>query len=261
MKSPMLLNAGSLFALTLISSAIPLFGLPQVASAQSDIVQGVEDLYNSATESTQTRYKREQAEQDAIRRQQDDARWREEAEQRDRENNQRNSREPNPPLNVFPPKALRPRSAPTNDLKVEVFVASACPECEQLETFLKQSGVSYVRYNLEQDHAAEQDYLSNIGRGVVPVTRIGTTIIRGYEADKIRAAISQAKGGFAGHDDSWNANNAGRLNTSPEPQLPPARDNGRFIPYEADGSPHRDSFDAGQPMGAVVPTQPEDPHY
>ncbi|MCB0343798.1 MAG: glutaredoxin family protein [Bdellovibrionales bacterium] len=75
--------------------------------------------------------------------------------------------------------------------KVEMFVASNCPHCDELLKFLREEGIVVRVYNLERDRHAEEDYLANIGRGVLPVTRIGGTVIRGLEAKKIMAEIER----------------------------------------------------------------------
>ncbi len=73
--------------------------------------------------------------------------------------------------------------------KVEMFVASKCRHCDELLAFLREEGITVRVYDLERDRYAEEDYLKNIGRGVLPVTRIGSSVIRGLEAKKVMAEI------------------------------------------------------------------------
>lgn len=69
--------------------------------------------------------------------------------------------------------------------RLEVFVASKCPHCEQLEAYLNERYIPYKKYNLEKQPKAERDYLVNIGRGILPVTRLGGDIIRGFDRQRL----------------------------------------------------------------------------
>lgn len=67
---------------------------------------------------------------------------------------------------------------------VEVFVASRCPHCDELEDHLHKAGIPYRRIDLENDPNGERDYLENIGRGILPAARINgsrATIMRGFD--------------------------------------------------------------------------------
>lgn len=75
--------------------------------------------------------------------------------------------------------------------KVEMFVASQCPHCDELRKFLSEEGIPVTVFDVERDRRAEEDYLANIGRGILPATRIGTTVIRGLEAKRILAEIER----------------------------------------------------------------------
>src|SRR5690606_34809567 len=113
----------------------------------------------------------------------------------------------------------------------------------------------------------------HIGRGVIPVTRIGSTIVRGFEPDKVRDAISEAKRlstpARAAGQDSWRADAAnlpparpsGEASGAVAPQLPPAQGTGRYIPYEtsdpaaaapakSDPQPPSPSAEADEILGA-----------
>ena len=85
----------------------------------------------------------------------------------------------------------------TNDapagVKVDLFVADQCPACERMEKFLDEMGVPYARYYLAPGSEAEQQYLAQIGRGIIPVVRINRRIVRGYQPDDVRHAILAEK--------------------------------------------------------------------
>ena len=77
--------------------------------------------------------------------------------------------------------------------KVELFITSWCGYCRALEQQMKIMGIPYRRYDIEKDPAGRKIYLSMGGDGSVPWTRVGTTVIPGYEPDGIYAAYKKLK--------------------------------------------------------------------
>lgn len=74
------------------------------------------------------------------------------------------------------------------DKKVEVFVTAWCPYCTKLESFLKKNDVDYTRYDVEQDADGGQIF-NEIGGQGVPVTRVGSEVVHGYDPDGVMAAF------------------------------------------------------------------------
>ena len=74
------------------------------------------------------------------------------------------------------------------DKKVEVFVTSWCPYCAKLEKFLKGNNIDYKRYDVERDEEGSRLF-SEIGGQGVPVTRVGSTVIHGYDTEGVLAAL------------------------------------------------------------------------
>ena len=68
--------------------------------------------------------------------------------------------------------------------KVEIFVTSWCPYCRKLETFLKQNNIEYTRYDVEADSEAS-DLFDHLGGTGVPLVRVDTDVIHGYDPDRI----------------------------------------------------------------------------
>lgn len=93
-------------------------------------------------------------------------------------------------LLIIPPNIAFGQSA-----TIDVFVASRCRQCVQMEELLTGAGIYYRRIDLENDSQGEDDYLKNIGRGILPAVRIGKTIIRGYEPEQFLQAFRDAKKG------------------------------------------------------------------
>ena len=77
----------------------------------------------------------------------------------------------------------RPKSTKSSS-KVEVFVTDWCTYCQALEGDLKSRRIPYKRYNIERDAKGKKLYRELGGAGV-PITRVGTTIVRGYDIETI----------------------------------------------------------------------------
>ena len=75
----------------------------------------------------------------------------------------------------------RPRRA---EPRVEIFVTSWCGYCQKLEKFLKSKRIQYSRYDIEKSTSARQRYQKLGGTGV-PVVKVGSHVIRGYDTDAI----------------------------------------------------------------------------
>jgi glutaredoxin len=73
---------------------------------------------------------------------------------------------------------------------VELFQTSWCGYCKKMERFLKEKGISYVAYDIEQDTNAARTFREMGGRGV-PVIRIGSTVIRGYNPDAVMSCLGR----------------------------------------------------------------------
>ena len=58
-----------------------------------------------------------------------------------------------------------------------------------MKEFLSRAGVPYTAHNVDEDDRA-YDELVALGWRTVPVTIIGTQVIKGYDADALEAAIA-----------------------------------------------------------------------
>ncbi len=79
--------------------------------------------------------------------------------------------------------ALRP--------KVDVFMTSWCGYCKKMIGFLNEKGIPYTAYDIEKDNTAADAYRALGVRGV-PVVRVGSHIVQGYDPD---AVMSYYNGG------------------------------------------------------------------
>ena len=76
--------------------------------------------------------------------------------------------------------------------KVEVFVTSWCPYCTKLQKFLDDKGIRYTSYDIENDLSARKRY-NELGVRGVPITKIGSSIIQGYNPEAVLKAIDTKK--------------------------------------------------------------------
>ena len=74
------------------------------------------------------------------------------------------------------------------DKKVDVFVTSWCPYCVKLEKFLKNNEIDYTRHDVERD-ADGGRLFSELGGEGVPLSRVGSTVIHGYDPEGIMTAL------------------------------------------------------------------------
>jgi glutaredoxin len=68
--------------------------------------------------------------------------------------------------------------------KVEVFMTSWCGYCRKMIQFLKEKGIPYTAYDIEADSAAAKVY-DDLGVRGVPIVRIGTHIVHGYDPESV----------------------------------------------------------------------------
>jgi glutaredoxin len=71
---------------------------------------------------------------------------------------------------------------------VELYVTSWCPYCKKLEQFLKSNNVRYTRYDIEASDDAARRY-RQIGRAGVPLLKVGSRVIAGYNPDDLAFLI------------------------------------------------------------------------
>lgn len=73
--------------------------------------------------------------------------------------------------------------------EVTVLVIQGCPYCNKAEEFLQKKGINYRRYDIERD-AGGQALYRKLGGGGVPLIKIGSSVIRGFQPDEILMNLS-----------------------------------------------------------------------
>ncbi len=94
------------------------------------------------------------------------------------------------PALKIPGDEKRDTRAAARNTRVEIFVTDWCSYCRTLEKFLKEKRIPYVRRNIEADASAKRAYLK-LGGGGIPVTKVGSRVIRGYRPEEILEALGR----------------------------------------------------------------------
>jgi mycoredoxin len=74
--------------------------------------------------------------------------------------------------------------------KVLLYATDWCPYCEKTRTLLQQRQISYQEVNIERSAEAQAQYQRLAGKGV-PVLLIAGEVVRGYNEQRISAALDQ----------------------------------------------------------------------
>jgi len=75
---------------------------------------------------------------------------------------------------------------------VDVYVTSWCGYCRKLEGFLKSNRIPYKRHDIEKSSSARRAHLK-LGGGGIPVTKVGSEVIRGYNPDAILRSLKKSR--------------------------------------------------------------------
>jgi len=75
---------------------------------------------------------------------------------------------------------------------VEVYMTSWCGYCKKMVRFLNEKGIPYTAYDIEKDSAAARIY-REIGGNGVPVVRVGTHVVHGYNPDAVLGYLNAGK--------------------------------------------------------------------
>lgn len=74
--------------------------------------------------------------------------------------------------------------------QVELYVASWCPYSEKAEEFLKEKGIKFKKYDVENDMIGRAKYKLIKGKNF-PIIKINDKIIRGYNPDFIWKVLGE----------------------------------------------------------------------
>jgi len=72
--------------------------------------------------------------------------------------------------------------------RVTLYSTDWCGYCKQAKRFLDQKGIPFKEFDIEKDTEARKAYEALGGRGI-PLLDVNGTLIRGFEPEKILAAL------------------------------------------------------------------------
>ena len=73
--------------------------------------------------------------------------------------------------------------------KVVLFSTSTCSWCRRAKRYFKEHGVPFKEINVERDQQATRDIARKTGQTGVPVIKIGSAWIVGFDKEKIDAKL------------------------------------------------------------------------
>lgn len=75
---------------------------------------------------------------------------------------------------------------------VEILVASWCVHCRDLEKFLQNQNIGYLRLDIEKDKEGRKRY-QQLGGGGVPMVIIGNSVLKGFDKEAILELLQADK--------------------------------------------------------------------
>ncbi len=94
-----------------------------------------------------------------------------------------------PLISSHPDPNYNPRKV-TRVQKPVVLVMQGCPYCTAVERLFEKNDISYTRYDIKTDRKGRMLH-TQWGGGGVPITKIGSTIVRGYDPTSILQALGK----------------------------------------------------------------------
>jgi glutaredoxin 3 len=74
---------------------------------------------------------------------------------------------------------------------VLLFSTSTCSWCRRAKRYLKERGVAFREINIERDADAARDIVRKTGQRGVPVIKIGSRWIVGFDKEQIEKALAR----------------------------------------------------------------------
>lgn len=74
-------------------------------------------------------------------------------------------------------------------MDIKVYSTSTCPACDAAKSYLKEKGLVYEEYNVENDEVKAFDMINLSGQTGVPVIDINGNILVGFSKRSIDSLI------------------------------------------------------------------------
>ena len=75
--------------------------------------------------------------------------------------------------------------------KVVLFSTSTCSWCRRAKRYFKEHGVPFKEINIERDQQAVRDIVRKTGQTGVPVIKIGSSWIVGFDRERIDKELAR----------------------------------------------------------------------
>ncbi len=75
--------------------------------------------------------------------------------------------------------------------KVVLFSTSTCSWCRRAKRYFKEHGVPFKEINVERDQQAARDIVRKTGQTGVPVIKIGSSWIVGFDRERIDKELAR----------------------------------------------------------------------
>ena len=75
--------------------------------------------------------------------------------------------------------------------KVLLFSTSTCSWCRRAKRYFKDRGVPFKEINIERDPEAARDIVRKTGQAGVPVIKIGSKWIVGFDRERIEKELAR----------------------------------------------------------------------
>lgn len=72
-----------------------------------------------------------------------------------------------------------------------IFSTSTCSWCRRAKRYFREQGVSFKEINIERDPAAARDLVRKTGQSGVPVIKIGSAWIVGFDKERIDKELAR----------------------------------------------------------------------
>ena len=72
-----------------------------------------------------------------------------------------------------------------------IFSTSTCSWCRRAKRYFREKGVSFKEINVERDPETARDLVRKTGQGGVPVIKIGSVWIVGFDKERIDKELAR----------------------------------------------------------------------
>jgi len=75
--------------------------------------------------------------------------------------------------------------------KIKLYSAPGCVYCIFAKNFLKENNISFEEIDISKSQTIAQNLVKETGQFGIPVIKIGSKVIIGFDKDKIKKALEE----------------------------------------------------------------------